>query len=94
MAGNEITVKDLVQMINSVMGQRVLTEQQMEQILAGAKRAHDRGGMNAVLEYLMKVTRADVDFKELKQFADSIRADPSLGMDILQGKKKVPRKKK
>jgi hypothetical protein len=94
LAGNGITIKDLVQMINSVMGQRVLSEQQMEQILEGAKRAHNKGGMNAVLEYLMKVTRADVDFKELKEFADSVRADPSLGMDIIQGKRRIPRKKK
>lgn len=88
------SMKQLADMINSIMGQRVLSEQQMEQIMAGAKRANERGGMPAVLEYLMKVTRADVDMKDLKQFADQIRSDPQEGMDILKGKKGLPTKKR
>lgn len=81
------SVKELTQMINSVLGQSVLTEQQLNQILQGAKKAHQQGGMNAVLDYLMKVTHADVGKDELKQFADSIRSNPKMGMDILQGKR-------
>jgi hypothetical protein len=94
MSGNDFTIKDLAQMINEVMGQRVLTEQQLEKILDGAKKAHEKGGMNAVLEYLMKVTQADVDYNDLKQFADTVKSDPNLGKDILQGKKRISRKKK
>ncbi|TCS95078.1 hypothetical protein [Hazenella coriacea] len=89
MAGNEPSIKDLAQMINSVMGQRVLSEQQLERIIEGAKKAKDRGGMNAVLEYLMKVTQADVDMGELRQFANQIEKNPNQGMDILKGKKKL-----
>jgi len=81
------SVKELTQMINSVLGQSVLTEQQMNNILQGAKKAHQQGGMSAVLDYLMKVTQADVGKQELKQFADSVRTNPKLGMDILQGRK-------
>lgn len=81
------SVKELTQMINSVLGQSVLTEQQMNNILQGAKKAHQQGGMSAVLDYLMKVTHADVGKDELKQFADSIRSNPKMGMDILQGKR-------
>lgn len=94
MSGNSPSMRDLAQMINSVMGHKVLTEQQLEQIMRGAKRAHDKGGMNAVLEYLMKVTQADVDMKELKQFANDVKSNPDLGMDMLQGKKRIPRKRK
>lgn len=86
--------KDLTNMINSVMGQDVLTEKQMEQIMNGAKKANDRDGIDGVLNYLMKVTQADVDKGELKEFADQVQEDPSLGLDILQGKSKIKRKKK
>ncbi|MGI6125822.1 MAG: hypothetical protein ACOYEF_02540 [Planifilum sp.] len=81
------SVKELTQMINSVLGQSVLTEQQLNQILQGAKKAHQQGGMNAVLDYLMKVTHADVGKQELKQFADSVQSNPKMGMDILQGRR-------
>lgn len=91
MPAQENTIKELTEMINAIIGHHVLTEEQMQRIMQGAKKAHDRGGMVAVLEYLMKVTQADVDFNELKQFADAVQANPNLGMDILQGKKKFPR---
>jgi hypothetical protein len=42
----------------------------------------------------MKVTQADVDYNDLKQFADTVKSDPNLGKDILQGKKRISRKKK
>ncbi|MBA4601480.1 hypothetical protein [Thermoactinomyces mirandus] len=87
------SLKDLTQMINSVMGQPVLSEKKMERIMQGAKKAHDQGGMDAVLEYLMKVTQADVEFGELKKFANQIQKNPRKGLDILQGKKQPPRKK-
>lgn len=84
----------LTNMINSVMGQKVLSEQQLAQIMAGAKRAFDRGGMPLVVEYLMKVTQADVDKEEVTQFAETIRANPQLGKDILEGKKSIKNGKK
>ena len=86
--------KDLTNMINSVMGQDVLTEKQLEQIMSGAKKANDREGIEGVLGYLMKVTQADVDQDELKEFANQVQEDPGLGMEILQGKTKLNRKKK
>ncbi|WP_028778134.1 hypothetical protein [Shimazuella kribbensis] len=86
---NEPDLKQLTNMINAVMGQRVLNEQQLGQILAGAKRAFDRGGMPLVIEYLMKVTQADVDKEEVTQFAETIRSNPQLGRDILEGKKNI-----
>lgn len=93
MAGNEPSIKDLAQMINSVMGQRVLSEQQLQQIIQGAKNARERGGMNAVLEYLMKVTQADVDMGELQKFAKEVEKNPNQGMEILKGKRKLNRKR-
>ncbi|RAL25634.1 hypothetical protein [Thermoflavimicrobium daqui] len=83
------SMKELAQMINNIMGQQVLTEHQLSQIMQGAKKAHDTGGMNAVLEYLMRVTQADVDRNELRQFADSISKNPQKGLDILHGRKNM-----
>jgi hypothetical protein len=94
MSENGLNIKELTQMINQIMGGRVLTEAQLEQIMRGARKAHEQGGMPAVLQYLMHVTQADVDYRELKQFADQVKSDPGLGMDYLKGKKKIQRKKK
>lgn len=76
-------------MINTVMGQHVLSEEQLKQIMNGAKKAFDRGGMPSVVDYLMKVTQADVDKDEVNQFAETIRANPQLGKDILEGRKNI-----
>lgn len=91
---NEPTLKQLTQMINTIMGQRVLTEEQLSQIMAGAKRAFDKGGMPHVIDYLMKVTQADVDKDELTQFAETIRTNPQLGKDILEGRQQINYRKK
>lgn len=90
----EPTLGQLTNMINAVMGQKVLSEEQLGQIMDGAKRAFDRGGMPLVIEYLMKVTQADVDKNEVEQFAETIRANPQLGKDILEGKKSIKYGKK
>lgn len=94
MAGNSPSTREMVQLINNVLGQHVLSEQQLNQIMKGAKKAHERGGMASVLEYLMKVTQADVEKGEVEQFAKSVQKDPQKGMDILQGKRKAPRNRK
>lgn len=87
-------MKQLTEMINNVMGQRVLSEQQLAHIMNGAKKAHERGGMPAVIQYLMKVTQADVNPNELLKFADQVKENPQYGMDILKGKKRLPKRKK
>ncbi|MFC4077037.1 hypothetical protein [Salinithrix halophila] len=94
MAGKGPSTKEMTQLINNILGHNVLTEKQLNQILEGAKRANERGGMSAVLQYLMKVTQADVDAKELENFADSVKKNPQMGMDMLQGKKNVPKGKR
>ncbi|WP_140413536.1 hypothetical protein [Marininema halotolerans] len=85
--------KEMTQLINTMMGQNVLTEKQLGQILEGARRANERGGMSSVLDYLMKVTQADVDKDELTEFADSVRTNPQVGMDLLNGKRGIPKNK-
>ncbi|SEM69510.1 hypothetical protein [Lihuaxuella thermophila] len=94
MSGNGLPMQNLADMINQVMGKKVLTEQQLEQIMQGAQKALGQGGMTAVLEYLMKVTQADVEMDELVQFSHRVKSNPDLGMDILQGKKQISRKSK
>lgn len=90
------TMKDLTQMINNIMGHKVLSEQQLTKIMEGAQKALQRGGMPAVIQYLMKVTQADVDAEELTKFAENVKNNPQMGMDILQGKRSIrpPKKKK
>ncbi|MCS1350101.1 hypothetical protein [Mechercharimyces sp. CAU 1602] len=82
------SMKDLADMINGVMGHQVLTEQQMAQIMGGAKEALDRGGMAAVIDYLMRVTQADVNKNDLMKFAESVASNPQIGKDILSGRRK------
>ncbi|SDX50803.1 hypothetical protein SAMN05444487_1218 [Marininema mesophilum] len=90
MKGKGPNHKEMTQLINTMMGKDVLTEKQLGQILEGARRANERGGMSSVLDYLMKVTQADVDKKELTDFADSVRNNPDMGMDLLKGKRGIP----
>lgn len=87
-------MKQLADMINGILGRNVLTEHQLQQIMIGAQKANQQGGMNAVLDYLLKVTQADIDKRELKRFADQIQANPQLGMEILKGKQKPHLKKR
>ncbi|WP_044642184.1 hypothetical protein [Risungbinella massiliensis] len=87
-------LKSLTNMINSFLGTRVLSEQQLNVIMQGAKTAFDRGGMPAVIEYLMKVTQADVDKNELTRFAENVRKNPQIGKDILDGKRSLKGSKK
>ncbi|SFS44626.1 hypothetical protein SAMN05444972_102187 [Marininema halotolerans] len=93
MVGKGPNHKEMTQLINTMMGQNVLTEKQLGQILEGARRANERGGMSSVLDYLMKVTQADVDKDELTEFADSVRTNPQVGMDLLNGKRGIPKNK-
>lgn len=93
MSEQGLTMKQLAEMINGVMGRNVLNEHQLNQIMEGARRANDRGGMSAVLDYLMKVTQANVDKRELQNFANEVKANPQMGMDILKGIKRPKRKR-
>jgi hypothetical protein len=93
MAMSNQTMKQLTEMINTIMGQKVLTERQLAQIMQGAKHAKERGGMEAVLEYLIHVTQADVSKEELQQFADVVQQNPQMGMDILKGRKNIKKRR-
>lgn len=94
MSNQGLSMKQLAEMINGIMGRNVLSERQLQQIMEGAKRANREGGMSAVLDYLLRVTQADVDKGDLKRFADQIQANPQLGMDILKGRKRPNLKRK
>lgn len=85
----EPSMQGLAQMINSIIGHNVLTEQQLKRIMQGAQKAHHQGGMGAVIDYLMKVTQADVDKQELTQFAEQVQSNPDVGREILRGKRNV-----
>lgn len=90
MEEKQVNVEQLTQMINAVMGKEVLTAEKLRKILNGAVKAREHGGMDAVWEYLLKVTQADVDPQEIQQFANQVQSNPQLGMEILSGNKRAP----
>ena len=62
--------------------------------MEGTKKEYDKGGMGAVIDYLMKVTQVeDVDKEELLKFAESIKDNPAKGFDILKNAAKNKDKK-
>jgi hypothetical protein len=87
--GNTLSNKEMTRMINSLLGQKVLTEAQLKKIQKGAKQAYHKGGMNGMIRYLMRVTGADVDPNELRAFADLIQSNPQVGKNILEGVTKL-----
>jgi len=66
------------------MGRSVITEEQLSKIIGEARRAHERGGMEAVFDYLLRVTQADVDRDSLRGFAEQVRRDPQKGVSMVK----------
>lgn len=83
---NHPSTKQLAQMINQVLGQNVMSPSKLENILRHAKKAHDRNGLDGMLEYLQHVTKAPVSKQELRQFGRSVKqsGDPEQAMKSLK----------
>lgn len=71
--GQSPSTKQLAQWINQVMGQNVMSPSKLDHILKNAKQAHDKGGINGMLDYLQHVTQAPVSKRELRQFGRSVK---------------------
>lgn len=80
------STKQLAQWINQVMGQDVMSQSKLEHILRNAKKAHDRNGINGMLDYLQHVTNAPVSKQELRQFGRSVKenGNPKQAMKSLK----------
>lgn len=80
------STKQLSQWINQVMGQDVMSEAKLDTILRNAKKAHDRNGINGMLDYLQHITKAPVSKQELRQFGRSVKksGDPKRAMNSMK----------
>lgn len=81
---NRGTIREVASWVNSIMGRSVITEEQLSKIIGEARRAHERGGMEAVFDYLLRVTQADVDRDSLRGFAEQVRRDPQKGVSMVK----------
>jgi len=83
------TKKDFVDLINTVMGQEVMTEEQLSKFLHDAKQIHTSKGTEGLLQYIQKVTNAPTNQSQLKKLADQIQqtGNPGAALDFLKGEK-------
>ncbi len=89
MAGQKPTKKDFVDLINTVMGQKIMTEDQLTNFLHNAKNVKDTKGTEGLLEYIQRVTNAPASKDQLKNLADEIKrtGNPGSAIDFLKGEK-------
>lgn len=89
MADQKPTKKDFVDLINTVMGQKVMTEDQLTNFLDDAKKVNDSRGTEGLIEYIQGVTHAPGSKNQLKDLADVIQksGDPNKAIDYLKKEK-------
>lgn len=71
-------IKQMSQLINEVMGENVMSPNKLNKILHGAKKAHDKHGMDGMLKYLRHITKAPASMQELREFAQSVPRKKSI----------------
>lgn len=83
------TKKDFVDLLNSVMGKEVMTENQLTRFLNEAKHVNDTQGTQGVLEYIQQVTNAPASKDQLSKLAKKIKqtGDPGVAIDFLKDEK-------
>ena len=83
--------KDFANLINSVLGQNVMTEQKLEQILQEAKKANATKGPEGLFDYLRELTNAPVNNEQVRSIADMVRKSggPDQALKTLKEKKLV-----
>lgn len=67
------TKKDFANLINSVLGQDVMTEQKLDRILREAKHANDTQGPDGLFNYLRELTKAPVSNDQIRSIADMVK---------------------
>lgn len=89
MSQRKPTQKDFVDLINSVMGKNVMTEDQLMKFLHDAKHVKDNRGTEGLLEYVQRVTNAPASQSQLKKLADKIKETGNVGsaLDYLKSEK-------
>ena len=89
MADQKPTKKDFVNLINTVMGQEVMTENQLTDFLDNAKKINDSKGTEGLLEYVKQVTNAPASKDQLRELANRIKktGNPIEALDFLKSEK-------
>lgn len=85
------TKKDFVDLINSVMGKKVMTEDQLTLFLENAKYVKDTKGTEGFLEYVQNMTNAPASKDQLNRLANQIQetGSPISAMEFLKNEKLI-----
>lgn len=85
------TQKDFVNLINSVLGENVMTENQLSQFLNEAHRIKETKGTEGFLEFVKNTTNAPASDSQLKGLANNIKktGDPISAVDYLINEKLI-----
>ncbi|OEF99417.1 hypothetical protein BHF71_02200 [Vulcanibacillus modesticaldus] len=77
--------KDFVDLINSLMGQKIMTEDQLTKFLNDAKKVKETKGTEGFLEFVQKTTNAPASKDQLERLADEIKrsGNPVNAIDFL-----------
>lgn len=83
--------KDFVDLINSLMGQKVMSENQLTQFLNEAKRVKETKGTEGFLDFVQKNTNAPASKEQLRKLAENIKksGDPAKAMNYLLNEKLI-----
>lgn len=64
--------KDFADLINQVIGENVMNERKMDQLLQQAKENYRSHGVEGLFDYMRKVTGAPLSSDQMKQLMDSM----------------------
>lgn len=83
--------KDFANLINSVVGQDVMTEQKLDRILQEAKKVNDTKGSEGLFDYLRELTNAPVNNDQIRGIADIVKnsGGPDQALETLKSQKLI-----
>ncbi|PTX58278.1 hypothetical protein C8P63_11725 [Melghirimyces profundicolus] len=80
--------KDFADLVNQMVGQNVVNDKMMDDILKNAKNSYNRNGLDGFFEYIRRLTGAPLSNQELKQLMDLVvgagRTDKALSSLVNQ----------
>ena len=81
--------KDFADLINSVVGQEIMTEQKLDRILRDAKKANETKGPEGLFDYLRQITNAPVSNDQIRGIAEMVKKSggPEQALETLKKQK-------
>lgn len=85
------TKKDFANLINTVLGQDVMTEKKLERILQEAKKANAARGTEGLFDYLRELTNAPVTNEQIGDIAEMVKksGNPEQALKKLKNQKLI-----